>query len=151
MLIASKWGTKNRILVRLKKMKSKILNDMYDALKLPTFNAYENILRMAAQIRSQSFPDPIFKDRPKVPCLPGEEEVARFIARWDIFWVKQVYVELWKDLAEEGLALLKEMLETGQFDFEKNPKCQDFDARVVERVRKVAGMPEYRGAWDGFS
>ena len=72
-----------------------------------------------------------------------DERFCEYMFSWHIFASRGIPFNLWSDIAEEGLALLKEMIETGNFDYEKSPKYKEFRKHFYECADKIRSDPQY--------
>jgi hypothetical protein len=129
-------------------------NNIYSILKLEIDSnqnleeVYKKILRIAYKI----FCKAVEHTRLGVTkeYSDNEESFQKFIYEWTIFGTKQIPFHFWADLAEEGLNLLKEMVETKNLDYKNNPKFRPFCRKIADRIVELRQNPDFQNHFDEF-
>jgi hypothetical protein len=67
---------------------------------------------------------------------------------WNILGSKRIPFELWSDIAEAGIALLRKMHDSGNLDYRNNPEFHPFCRKIAERIVELKKMPEFRNSFD---
>jgi hypothetical protein len=98
-------------------------------VKLPLFEVYKEVLKQAWEINVD------WKNKTE-----EENNFSDYIYSWKIFASKGIPFELWEDIAEEGLELLKKLLEDPSVPFKELPGFEEFDDRVVKRARAIRNL-----------
>jgi hypothetical protein len=114
-----------------------IINN-YFVRKLTVIDANEKVSKIADLIGKQRGVFLIYK----MGTLPSDIEFNAFclIDSWQVFSRKGIPFELWDDIAEEGLVLLKKLLEDPSVPFKELPGFEEFDDRVVKRARAIRNL-----------
>lgn len=66
-----------------------------------------------------------------------EKNLDDCFSTWKIFSRKKIPFELWGDLCEEGIELLKKLLEDPSIPYTELPGFKEFDDKVYERVKEL--------------
>jgi len=69
--------------------------------------------------------------------------IQKYIYEWDIFYRKKIPWSEWSNIAEEGLQLLKEFIESNIDDYKKLPGYDDFMLKVAQRVNDLINSGKY--------
>jgi len=73
-----------------------------------------------------------------------KEELAQsFTYEWRIFGRKNIPWHEWSDIAEEGLNLLKDFIESDLQDYKELPGYSNFMLKVGQRINKLINSDKY--------
>jgi hypothetical protein len=101
-------------------------------VELPLFEVYKEVLKQAWEINVD------WKNKTE-----EENNFSDYIYSWKIFAFKGIPFELWDDIAEEGLELLKRLLEEPSVPFKELAGFEEFKKKRDKRSEEIQNMQEY--------
>ena len=88
---------------------------------------------------------------PKFEVTDSQALVQQFVFEMNSFFRMSIPFNLWGDIAEQGLNLLREMIDSNQLNYKKSLRFKDFEKHYFDRVAQISKMPEYADMFgDGY-
>jgi hypothetical protein len=122
-------------------------NKEYDLFLEEIFETFSDLKKLYSSIGTLAN---LFRFHPSEELTPTfiptsqQESLRIFFNSWNRLSLKNIPFEKWSDLAEEGIKLLKDLIEENKLENYKNdPRYRDFMKRFIQRHEELRLSGEY--------
>jgi hypothetical protein len=107
---------------------------------------YDSLLKVAFDIFMEAVMHENY-DAPKTYTIE-QENFQEYMYEWDILGSKRIPFELWSDIAEAGIALLRKMHDSENLNYKNNPEFRSFCRTIADRIIELKKDPRFVNHFD---
>jgi hypothetical protein len=107
---------------------------------------YKALLKVAFNIFVEASDH--YHDGTPISYTKEQEEFQEYMYEWNILGSKQIPFELWSDIAETGISLLRKMHDSGNLNYKNNPEFRPFCRIITDRIIELKKDPRFVNHFD---